>query len=674
MGDPSPLEERLAGYDVFDLFGALVQAIFAGFAPPAQAWGRPAGVLAEFAMARLLTRARPEPENPASAPLDVVDLCLALEGALGAERIAEMPTLDPDDLTGQLSSVHRRFMSHQVMAYDPVIIQYEMRRLPELFGPYAASLRRAVGIDLDATLAITDTLTGHTFGWIAHELGLTAPVEGPQAFIDALARATSGGAGAQVRIGGGQSLVLSRSQLVAAGHDAEDVEKFLEIFALRPPLAPADVAFDEQVDELRVRPVVDWDDRICLPSPYNLGVIIRPRLEAELRNRDGKAAAIYDAAKASWLEREALNLVQQHLRPDQLFRDLHVPGQQTPPQRDGLARLDMCLLAIECKGGGISPSARRGRMQSQDTTLQRLVHDGVEQARSTLHALAAGLPVTGVELPKDTRRVNVDIGQTIRQLALVITLEDVGGVSARTQALFGEGTDAEDVPLVLSVDDLEWYATELGSRAQLMHYLICRQRAGTAAMAVMDEADWFRLYLQNGAPGIAEWMEHTRDLPTQIMGYAGDTRRAVPEPRLTRREPPLLDVAERWEQDAVDGWLHGVVALLDMSDTDARFLVEGLSEAHRQAANENCYAMLTLRPAADRSTALHVLVPPPAGESLSSTDLGGMVSQHSRDEDQLRLMSSCIDGTLASFRFEGVVSLVPVDGSSPADSAGSRDD
>ncbi len=401
MSSRAPLDALVEGHDAVDLLAALMIANFAGYPPPAEAWTSPSAVATEYLLSKLAARADPAAPHSSDEPLAVVDLAVNVEGALAAESVTDTGEIDRDDVTGLLTSVHRRFSRHETLLYDPAILEYEIRRLPQLFGSFDEELCSAVGIDISTVLILVELLNLRTFGWMFHELRVTEPPSGPEHFIRLLEAAVAKGAGRLVRPGLGRTLPLTRAELVSAsGRSAEEVEAFLTMFATRPPVKAHGDGFAQRVHALRQRPVIDWDDRIILAVPYDLAVAIRPRLEAELRARDAPAGSRYDAHKAKWLEQEALRLLSELLEPDQLYRDLHVPSSTgATSQRDALARVDMLLIATECKGGGISVSARRGNPASQTTTLDRLVHDGVAQARSTLAAVRDGAPVTGVEMP-----------------------------------------------------------------------------------------------------------------------------------------------------------------------------------------------------------------------------------------------------------------------------------
>lgn len=607
-----PLLDRV---DAFDAIGAMLFASFAGCPPPAN--GRQPHVAGafgcEYAVMELLRRGTVAPRVVEGEPVLVEDLVTWVEAAASAETVHDFDGLEAGDPTGMETNAHRRFTMHQIMVYDAVVPELEAQRWPQLFVSEEEALERVTGLTIEAIQRMTTTFLLFTTEWCLHHAQVDDDALDGTNYFAVLRAAVARGRAWEVEPGSGLLLTTTREQLsLTANVSLEQVDRFLALFAVRP--GPDAVApFRRFVWELRRRPLVEWDGRIILPVPLHLTTALRPTLETALRNGDAAAGSRYDSHKGKWVEREALRLLSEALEPEQAYRTLKVPAEAsglTDPERDGLLRVDLVAFAVEAKGGGVALAARRGNADSQDKVFDRLIHEGVAQADDLIAALRQGAEVTGIDLESD-QRVPVDIGYIRRWVPLVVTLEDMSGVVAAYEATFADREQHRPHPIVLTLDDIAWMSRELPLPAQLVHYMIVRERiARSAARIIMyDETDWFGLYYAAGAAHVQERLDQFAAIDAPVLTGGGSGRRGALDRSLTAWETPFAPALERWRAERIDGWLAASMAVLDLSAQQAAELRAGIAPARRQAIEADDTALFTIVPRGDPSVALQVLVP-----------------------------------------------------------------
>ncbi len=329
--------------------------------------------------------------------------------------------------------------------------------------------------------------------------------------------------------------------------------------------------FASSVTRLRLAPVLDGGDgssAIVLPSA--LAMAAAPLFEARLRAEGGALLTQVEERLGDDLERRGLKRIAEAVRPDLALRRVEFAGDGTLVKRDGLVLVDTVALAVEAKGGGLPPSARGGALAAQRKAFERLIAKGVRQGRDTLAALVdPAVAVTGVD--EHGARVDAQPQTVTRTIAVVVTLEDLTTVTARIESLLPPD---EGAPVwVVRVDDLAWYAETLPLPAQLVHFAVVRGRIAATAgcVHVIDEADWFRMYLKGGWPGIEELLRKLNAAKTPIIGYAGTDRRGQSADELYE-PPPSFDILEVLDRNRGRGWLEASLMLLDLNAGEVRSL------------------------------------------------------------------------------------------------------
>ncbi len=638
----SPLLELARQHHPLQLLSAGVVALHTGFIDTQGTLNEPLPThIAEHAHLELLEHHAPWYRKPDDDdPLDVAEWATAATSAILIAQGGEGTRLVLERHGSLFDSPHRRLAAQQHYWYDPVLAEAEIERLDDLLAPFAEEIEAAAGAGLADLTSIFHSCAAIAPQWLAGVVDLREPVETAAELMTALRQRVAEG-GTTIVPGGFRPAAIGIEQLVRdADVDRSAVDAFLKIFGHTLSDEPATGAsYLERLWRLRRRPILTVGGGVAVPVGYNLIPAFRAGLERLLAKTDQPAWQRYDAAKGKWLERRALALLADALTPDHRYRSLRVPARAgTPPERDGLVIVDTVALAVEIKGGGMPPSARLGSQDAQEKVIQRLVIDSAAQAQSLAAALEAGEPVTGVD--ERNRRVGVTLGDVAHLLPVVITLEDVSGITSRSQLV---GDPEQRSPWVVALDELQWYVEALALPAQVLHYALVRARLVHETVAVLDEGDWFRLYRALGAAGCLAFVDGVADLAEQVVMYGGNDRRGRVPAHVAVWQSPLHELLERFNRERNVGWLEASFALLDLSDGQAGALEDAIADARSQAVDDT-FPMATFRPFAAPETALHVLVPAPARDHVRAESLLEWAGEHAPDAARHIFLVSLAEG------------------------------
>jgi hypothetical protein len=624
--------------DAFDAIAAMLFAMYAGC--PSSARAQPivaSGVAAEYIVMHLLRRGTVAPKvMPSPEPVLVEKLAIWAQAGVNAESLRFGAQHNDNDPTGMETDPRRRFAVQQLVIYDPVVPELEAQRWPQLFAPVETALERVTGLNINAIQRITESLLLRAMGWcLTHADVSPSDLDGTN-YFSRLKLAVMEGRGREVQPGSSELLTTTSKELALGARVLpEQVDRFLDLFATRPTDAAAHAPFTRFVWDLRRRPLLAWDDRIILPVPLDLTTALRPTLETALRSGDPQAGARYDQHKGKWFEHQALGQLTELLTPDQAYRavdEMAEPG-RTNPEHDGLLRVERVAFAVEAKGGGVAPAARRGNADSQDKVFRRLVHEGIAQADGIITALQTNVPVTGIDLATE-QRVPIDLGKIERWIPLVVTLEDMSGAVAAYRALFSGRDRDKPHPIVLTLDDLVWISNELALPAQFVHYLIVRERiARSSARLVMhDEVEWFGLYYAGGGAWTQKLLNDLENAAVPVLIGGGGGRRGALNPDLVPWETPFVSALERWQSQATDGWLAASMAMLDLSTEQGWGLASAIAPIRRRAIEANDVGLFTMIPEGNPSVALQLLVPG-HGDGVFLTDYEALFVDDAPDVD-----------------------------------------
>ncbi len=174
--------------------------------------------------------------------------------------------------------------------------------------------------------------------------------------------------------------------------EAEKVRTFLERLSLSfGEVDPKYYRLPAATHPLMLKPFVRHADHYLRPVKDLSYWSLRPAIEALLKpnnaeavNRNQTLWTRYDAIRADYVEKKALEYLNKALRPDQAYQNLKYwvteQGERKEAELDGLLVIDSALFLVEAKAGSVTQPARRGASASLKTDLQKLVGDAYSQA------------------------------------------------------------------------------------------------------------------------------------------------------------------------------------------------------------------------------------------------------------------------------------------------------
>jgi hypothetical protein len=539
--------------------------------------------------------------------LAVADWAAAASGSFEAEAASgsfEAEATSVERLTRErvFDDPHARLSAQQWYWYDPVLVEAELERHEQLLGLAADDIAEVVGVPLPQLSAVMRGCFLMEAAWARAVVGEVESPVSSVAGVKELRRLVVSRGTTMVPAFPTTAAVSWHRLASLAKVPREAVSVFLDLFALAPgDLDPAE-PYLRRLWRLRERPVVVWDGVVIVPAIYDLGVGFRPRIERLLKERCPRSR--YAKQRGPWVEERARALLDAALRPDELWRSLKIGVDAGhAPERDGLLIIDSVALAIEVKGGGLPPSARAGDETAQRGALERLLRDATAQAASLASAIRLQQRISGVG--RDDRRRPLELPVISRVLPMVVTLEDVSGVTSRTQPL-ARLFPPERV-WQIALDELDWYARTFELPAELLHYALTRPRLERENVAVLDEGDWFRIYVTRGPAQCLDYLDALHAKGEHVIVHTGNQRRGHLSDKRPVWRSPLQELLRSWDAARPPGWLEASFALLALSDTQARELPDLLAAARRRQS-PGAAPMLTMRPAGDHKTALHILL------------------------------------------------------------------
>ncbi len=266
--------------------------------------------------------------------------------------------------------------------------------------------------------------------------------------------------------------------------------------------------------EYYLRPVKDlsyWSLRPAIEvllNPDNAGAV----------NHSQTLWARYDAIRADYVEKKAIEYLSNALHPGRSYRSLKYwvteHGQRKEAELDGLLVIDSALFLVEAKAGSVTQPARRGASASLKTDLQKLVGDAYSQAlRAKKYIQETDQPTFSLS---DGSTVQVPQERIARIFLVSVTLDALDAFATNISQFQDFGFFEEsDFPWVVSLTDLRVISELVEFPSQFVHYLIRRLRINEHGRAqTYDELDWFGTYLQNGL--YFEDMLDEQDAPDMI--------------------------------------------------------------------------------------------------------------------------------------------------------------
>lgn len=547
-----------------------------------------------------------------------------------AEIVAMLPVWfyerqreDSEDPFDPWLELRTRFYMQRLAVGSFVYEWEEEANLRELFNPFSEQLRETLGFDASQAIALEKSLAPLLFEGIdgrvakakefATEMrtALAAARKGepiaenmPREPIKWLATRPENEAeerieaqmAAWVNLGIGQDASFTAEQLAAAAEvQLSAAEAFLDSFSVRFGERPdadswrrdPEKAVGGELQTMREIPILDDGGGRYLPVAFDSVLYgIRDVLTEALKPT--RRWASFDRHRAQALERRAVSALAEGLGADWAhsgvtYRYRGVNDDERVGEADGVIRVGTLAVLVECKAGALAPSARR----AAPGRLERSLKDQVVAAHGQLrrsHEALIGSRATEIQ-SEHGKPLGLDFEGVSRTLRIAVTLGDLSPVGPAVWQLQEAGLLPADerAPWVVGLHELELICELSDGPAQLVHYILRRQRSIRQKHFAMDELDFFMKYLSDGlffedeelTDTRVELHSHTDALDRYLYGERGLRPKA-------ERPAQRIDSATRrlLEKIAAAGGptsIEAQVMILEM-DEDSRQMIAGCFE------------------------------------------------------------------------------------------------
>jgi hypothetical protein len=594
---------------------------------------------AEYVAHVLLERPSPKPLRVATKQemangVDVEGLgkrvgeIVAMLGVWFYERQRE----NADDPLDPWLELRTRFYM-QRLAIGSFVYEWEEEAiLRELFDPFSEQLGETLGFDASQAIALEKAMTPLLFEGIngrvakatefAEEMrtALAAARKGeaiaanmPREAIEWLAtrskkeaeKRIEGQKAAWVSLGIGQDASFTAEQLAAAAAvPLSAAEAFLDSFSVRFGERPdahqwerdPEKAVGGELQTMREVPILDDGAGGYLPIAldsilYGIRDVLTDALKLTRR------WARFDRHRAHVLEGRAVAALDRALGADFAHAGIHYRyldenGEEKEGEADGVIRVGTLAMLVECKAGALAPSARRAAPGRLERGLKDQVVAAHDQLKRSHDALIGGEAKDVRDA--DGKPLRLDLTGVSRTLRIAVTLGDLSPVAPAVWQLQEAGLLPADerAPWVVGLHELELICELSEGPAQLVHYILRRQRSFRQKHFAMDELDFFMKYLSDGlffedeelTDTRVELHSHTDALDRYLYGERGLRPKA-------ERPAQRIDSATR-------RLLEKIAAAGGPTSIEAQVMILEMDEDSRQTI-AGCFEKLTAMVASD---------------------------------------------------------------------------
>ncbi len=610
----------------FDAFDVLTNLLMANMPLNSETYreSEHEGMFAVVEYAGLLLLERPSREGTDVARMRPIDVTVIpgwqhkLREMLSLSAFLAMHAVGGEgDEPQAIDEVRVRIAQRELFLRNPTYDWQEEETLRGLFGEetVASDLREVIGFDAEDALSLSDALW--TIGVtrfrerakISSDLGNRVEAEtrrvlrGERPKEPSLAEVVGAIAAepskrrkrtiTNLAVGyawsrAGDAFQVTAADLaVATGRPASVAASFLSFFALEFGQVEPTLALRGS-HPLRERPLIhDGDGHYLCTYHGNVLFALRRRLEDSLKPVNGDPASAgrwerYNRVRRRYLEGRAVSLLGNSLKTPLAWvnpKYAIVGGDRI--EIDGLVLLDTVAFVIEAKGAPLSKPARR----SLEPRLKRDIEAILEKATDQTSRLTAAIErEEQIEFwDSDGKRILIDQKELSRVFAIVVTLDDLSGLSTLVSALVEAGLlDApEPLPWIVSLHELEVVLDLLEFGAQFPHFLMRRRRINELKRVyTSDELDFFVYYLLRGlyfeetfdasdAPDRVFLQSMTDDVDAYYFWRHGLRKSKARKPS-TRLDPLTSKVVKQLDTQRPPGFLEASIAFFEMSDESRR--------------------------------------------------------------------------------------------------------
>ena len=527
-----------------------------------------------------------------------------------------------------------RLRTHRIGVRSLSYEWQERATLRELFGPFDSSLREKIGFTVDEALSLCTSLASlprervrdHAQAALtfADELrdavrerrrGGPLPSDAGAPHVEELAALSAADANERIDTlakvmafaGAGQHAAFTADQLAAhAGVTPEAAQAFLDLYCVNfgnradSALYSDDLprAIGGELEVMRVRPIVhSGDDRYLASSIESVFFSIRDVLTDALKS-DQKTWQRFRRRRGERLEERAIEALRRSLVADWAETSVKyelpsVDGTGVEQgEADGVLRAGTVLVLVEAKSGALAPSARRAAPERLETGLTELVTEAHHQLERARRALADGEASKVID--RAGKPLKLDLDGVTRVVRVAVTLEELSAVVPAAWQLQDAGLLPAEAraPWIVDIHSLETICDLVERPAQLVHYVMRRQRSNRQRIWAMDELDFFMKYLDDGlffddqdlSGAFMQLNSHTDPLDAYLYGERGlspQTRR--PRQKLNRATRDLLDAIAATESP---GAIEAQVMILETSRATRERIAAGVDQLARRSKRD----------------------------------------------------------------------------------------
>jgi hypothetical protein len=200
--------------------------------------------------------------------------------------------------------------------------------------------------------------------------------------------------------------------------------------------------------------------------------------------------------------------------------------------------IENVLILVEAKAGAVAGRPR--------PALRDVVGAAVAQSERARIAITAGSPLYDA----GNQPIEIDLSSIETVISIELTLADTAWASASTWSLRELGVVAPEATAIwpVSLFDLELVCELAEVPAQLVHYLLVRQRVDAARISFSDELDVFMAYWDNELDKLATpatGMRVVASWTSRLDDYLLERELAEMDGAPFTRDPPRQQIAKK---------------------------------------------------------------------------------------------------------------------------------
>lgn len=405
-------------------------------------------------------------------------------------------------------------------------------------------------------------------------------------------------------LGMGDTSQVTPATLAEATSLSEDSAKaFLDAFSLDFGRSPKG-DYSSSLRAIRDNPILrDGSGNYLCSSTGDLFFALRPRLERELRSFPRRWNR-YERGRSKFLERDSVRILNEVIKPSVSHTNVHYEFEGVEYEIDGLLVVDTAAFVVEAKGARLTDPARRGAPARLKSDLEKIVGDAGEQLARVRSIITEKGVIEG--RLEDGTSVVVDCRKVRRVFSVNVVLEDMSWIAPTLWEVLASGIIPadEELPIVLSIGELE-IVCELSERcAQLVHYFVRRDGINRGRRVVApEELDLFMYYIKKGlyfddvladeeSPTLIEIPAMTDDLDAYYFQKQGARAKAKkPRQKLSEEFERLLGFLD---ETRPTGFVEASILLLNWGTEDRKRFASNLRRLRRMTAKDGDVHNMTM--------------------------------------------------------------------------------